>query len=603
MADTQLIKDRIDIVALIQEYLPLKKAGANWKAPCPFHHEKSPSFMVHPQKQIWHCFGCGKGGDIFSFIQEIEGLDFVGALKLLAGRAGVVIDFKQNPAEQSERERLLQINETAAIFFHRFLLEMPGATGAREYLENRKLKPETIRDWQIGFITDQWDLLTQYLLKKGYGLEDLVKSGLTIKRDNADAKTGRGFYDRFRGRVMFPICDAHGAVVGFTGRVLAATPDSGGKYVNTPQTPLYDKSRVLYGLHQAKTEMKNKDLAVLVEGQVDVIACHQAGMKNVVAVSGTALTPDQVKLIKRYTANIAFAFDADAAGENAGKRGIQIALAEGLQVRVIQIPQNICKDADECIKKDPAIWFSAVNNARGVMEWYLERTLAAFDVKNPRAKQQAAEVLLEQAGHIPYAVERDDWLKKISAALGVEPEILREELKKIKRLESRLTPVATTTTGSSLPAKLKTLLSPEDESAERLNTELWSLVLKFPQIFASLADSFKAEYVIGTSFVALYETAKNLYTNLGTLKLEELRQFFAIPEQENYIDVLELRPYRNLAELTPEIALTEARHIIDRLRELWKKKRRAEIQRAMVVAEAEGSTEKVTNLLQELQLL
>lgn len=603
MADTQLIKDRIDIVQLIQEYLPLKKAGANWKAPCPFHHEKSPSFMVHPERQIWHCFGCGKGGDIFSFIQEIEGLDFVEALKLLAGRAGVAIDTFKNETNASERSRLLQINDTAATFFHRFLLEMPGAQSARDYLEQRKLSLATIGDWQIGFIPDQWSLLTQYLLKKGYGIEDLVKSGLTIKRDQADVKSGRGFYDRFRGRIMFPIADAHGNIVGFTGRVLVATADSGGKYVNTPQTLLYDKSRVLYGLPKAKIEMKNKDLAVLVEGQVDVIACHQAGMKNVVAVSGTALTSDQVKLIKRYTNNLAFAFDADAAGENAGKRGITTALAEGMQIRVIQIPKDIAKDADECLKKDPAIWFSAVNNARGIMEWYLERTLAQFDVKNPRAKQQAAEILLAEVRHIPYAVERDDWLKKISSALGVEPEILREELSKIKRSEPRPRSAVSTAPGSQPAAKPKTLLSPEDESAERLNTELWSLCLKFPQIFASLAGSFKEEYVIGTSFVALYETVKNLYTNLGMLKLEELRQFFAIPDQENYIDVLELRPYRNFGELTPEIALAEARQIIGRLQELWRKKRGGEIQRAIALAQERGETEREKALLQELQLL
>src|SRR3989338_997099 len=256
MADTQTIKDRIDIVQFIGEYVPLKKAGANWKARCPFHNEKSPSFMAHQDKQFWHCFGCGKGGDIFSFVQEMEGLTFPEALRLLAKRAGVAVDTFASEINQSQRNRLLEINAAAAYFFHQFLLDMDAAKAARDYLERRQVKKQTIIDWQIGYISDQWDLLTKYLLKKGLGIDDLVAAGLTIKRDGADAASGRGYYDRFRGRVMFPISDTHGNVIGFTGRVLVETERSGGKYVNTPQTILYDKSRVLYGLNKAKTGIK-----------------------------------------------------------------------------------------------------------------------------------------------------------------------------------------------------------------------------------------------------------------------------------------------------------------------------------------------------------
>ncbi len=234
--DTQAIKDRLDIAQIIGEYVVLKKAGANWKACCPFHHENTPSFMVQPEKQIWHCFGCGKGGDIFTFIQEIEGLDFIEALKLLARRAGIEVKLDRSEMDQSLRNRLLEINTAAAIFFHRFLLEIPAAGPARDYLDRRGLKKRTILDWQIGFVTDQWDLLTKYLVKKGFAIDDLVSAGLTIRRDGADAQTGRGYYDRFRGRVMFPISDTHGNIIGFTGRVLVETESSGGKYVNTPET-------------------------------------------------------------------------------------------------------------------------------------------------------------------------------------------------------------------------------------------------------------------------------------------------------------------------------------------------------------------------------
>jgi DNA primase len=289
MNDTQTIKDRIDIVQFIQEYLPLKKSGVNWKSNCPFHQEKSPSFMVHPEKQIWHCFGCGKGGDVFSFLQEMEGLEFKEALKLLADRAGVKLEeSNKHEVDKSVRNRLLQITSAAAYFFNRLLVEMPIGKAAREYLNTRGVQQKTLQTWQIGYIPEQWDLLTQYLFKKGYALNDLVSAGLTIKKEGVDNSTGRGYYDRFRGRIMFPICDSYGQVVGFTGRVLKEHEHSGGKYVNTPQTMLYDKSRVIYGVHHAKQAIKALDSVVLVEGQMDVISSHQAGLSNVVAVSGSS---------------------------------------------------------------------------------------------------------------------------------------------------------------------------------------------------------------------------------------------------------------------------------------------------------------------------
>src|SRR3989339_1055353 len=425
MTDTQSIKDRLDIVQLIQEYLPLKKTGANWKAPCPFHREKTPSFMVHPEKQIWHCFGCGKGGDIFSFVQEIEGMDFPETLKFLADKAGVKLENNfQSEVQKSQKNRIMEINAKAAYFFHRFLLDIPGAKSAREYLERRRLKTETIEKWQVGYIPEQWDLLTRYLLKKGYGIEDLVASGLTIKRDGADAQTGRGFYDRFRGRIMFPLSDAHGNVVGFTGRILVEKENSGGKYVNTPQTPVYDKSRVIYGLDKAKSEIKAKDLTVMVEGQMDVIACHQAGMKNVVASSGTALTEEQVHLLKRYSNNLNMAFDMDEAGQNAARRGITVALKDGFGVKVIRLPKDAGKDPDECLKKHPQIWFDAVEKAQEVMEWYFEKSFTNRDLNNHKNKQVIANELLSEIALIQYAVERDHWLKELGSQLAVEVSVL-----------------------------------------------------------------------------------------------------------------------------------------------------------------------------------
>lgn len=598
MADTQLIKDRIDIVQLIQEYVPLKKAGSNWKGRCPFHHEKTPSFMVHHEKQIWHCFGCSQGGDIFSFIQRMENLEFIEALKLLAERAGVKIDTYQSEINQSQRNRILQITAAGATFFHRFLTELKEGAATRDYLTRRGLTPATLAQWQIGYAPDQWDLLTRYLLKKGYGIEDLVGSGLTIKREGADARSGRGYYDRFRGRVMFPLADAQGTVVGFTGRLLHENPDAGGKYINTPETMVYNKSRLLFGLPQAKAEIKKQDLAIVVEGQMDVVSSHQHGLSNVVAASGTALTPEQVRLLKRYTANLAIAFDADAAGESAGWRGVRVALAEGLAVKVIQIPQAVGKDADECLQKNPAAWFAVVAGAQSAMGWFLERQRAKIVLTDPRAKQQAIEVLLAELINIPAVVERDEWLKKIGEAFVVDNGLLREELRRVARRPAGNGAPTVSPAPASTPA-IAALLNP----AERLATEFWSLLIKFPALFGALAGQLRPEYFSGTSWSRLYELCQNLYTTLGHVELSALRQAYDTAEQENLIDVLELRPYRDVAELSGERARDEAIQILGRLRELFRQQRRMELQQAIADAEGKGDHDRVRTLLQELQLV
>src|SRR3989339_1687286 len=422
--EVQQIKDKIDVADLIAEYVQLKPAGVNKKGLCPFHHEKTPSFMVNSERQNWHCFGCAKGGDIFSFVQEMEGLEFKEALKYLADKAGVQLSNYRSEVDSSQKNRIKEINREAARFFNNFLLKMPTSQPALDYLLKRGLKNETIVEWQVGYVPEQWDLLTNYLLKKGYGIEDLVASGLTIKRDGADAQTGRGFYDRFRGRIMFPLSDAHGNVVGFTGRILVEKENSGGKYVNTPQTPVYDKSRVIYGLDKAKSEIKAKDLTVMVEGQMDVIACHQAGMKNVVASSGTALTEEQVHLLKRYSNNLNMAFDMDEAGQNAARRGITVALKDGFGVKVIRLPKDAGKDPDECLKKHPQIWFDAVEKAQEVMEWYFEKSFTNRDLNNHKNKQVIANELLSEIALIQYAVERDHWLKELGSQLAVEVSVL-----------------------------------------------------------------------------------------------------------------------------------------------------------------------------------
>ena len=533
---------------------------------------------------------CGKGGDIFSFMEEMEGLDFPEALKLLADRAGVKTDTYRNEIDKSQKNRILEINAKAAYFFHHFFLEMPASAGAREYLQKRGLKKETITAWQVGFISDQWNLLTGYLLKKGFSIDDLVASGLTIKRDGANAATGRGFYDRFRGRIMFPIWDTHNNVVGFTGRQLIENPEAGGKYVNTPETPVYDKSRVLYGLNKAKTEIKAKDLAVIVEGQMDVIACHQAGMTNVVASSGTALTAEQVKLIKRYSGNVAMAFDADNAGQEAMKRGVDVALVEGLNIKIINLPPEGGKDADECLKTNPAVWFKAVENAQAVMEWYFAMATKKFDKQNAKQKQAAANFLLAEIFKIPFAVEQGEWLKRLAEEWEVDQNLLKDELKKIKKY------------GKRSPAPEAPLKAPQHDRFELLLNEFWALILKFPKLFAAAASQARQEYFNGRRHQLLYETAQKQYNSLGHIDSALLSKELNI-DGESPVDLLLLQAEKDFADFTESQALEEINKTITEIKKYWVKQRRLELTKELKQAKEAGDHNKELQLTKQIMEL
>lgn len=586
MADTQLIKEKLDLVQTIGEYVPLKKAGIYYKAPCPFHREKTPSFMVNAEKQIWKCFGCGKGGDVFSFVQEMEGMDFVEALKLLADRAGVKIDTYRSEIDKSQKNRILEINQKAAYFFHHVLLEMEGAKGAREYLEKRGLKKETIEQWQVGFIPDQWDLLTKYFLKKGTGVDDLIAAGLVIKKENPRA--GQGFYDRFRGRIMFPIWDVHGNVVGFTGRVLVETENSGGKYVNTPQTLVYDKSRVIYGLDKAKTEIKAQDMVVLVEGQMDVVACHQAGMKNVVASSGTALTIEQIRLLKRYSSNVAMAFDGDSAGVAAAKRGIDIALAEGLNVKVIRIPEGKGKDADECLKLNSQVWFDSVKNASEVMEWFMEGAFLNKNTSNPKEKQKIANELLPVIGLIPFAVERDYWLQELAARLHTEKSVLREDMARFEQ-DKKILPEKNPTKPST-PAVLGRL--------ELVLSKILAIFVLHPHNIASKWKLLKAGCWSSCADANLYEMINNRYNTNQTNTVESWNEFFDAEEQ---FESLKMKIQVELGEVVSSELESELIELISQAKDEWSKKRRKEIQQDLSIAERNNDKELLQKLLSELQ--
>ncbi|MBI4993076.1 MAG: DNA primase [Candidatus Magasanikbacteria bacterium] len=589
--EVQQIKDKIDAADLIAEYIQLKPAGINKKGLCPFHHEKSPSFMVNSERQGWHCFGCGKGGDIFTFVQEMEGMEFKEALKHLAGRAGVQLTSYRSDVDSSQKNRIKDINVEAARFFHNFLLKMPTAKSAMDYLINRGLKPETIEEWQIGFVPEQWDLLTQYLLKKGFGIDDLVASGLTIKRDGADATSGRGFYDRFRGRVMFPVWNVHGEVVGFTGRILVEKENSGGKYVNTPQTLVYDKSRVIFGLNKAKQEIKAKDLIVMVEGQMDVIACHQAGMKNVVASSGTALTEEQVKLLKRYSLNLNMAFDADEAGQNAAKRGVDIAVRDGMSVKVVRIPQGAGKDADECLKKNPSVWFLAVEKAQGIMDWFFEKILTGKDLASPHQKQLTADQLLPEIALIPYAVERDHWLRVLADKLGVDTSVLREDIVRLGRKETRNKKQETN--GSERKVTI------ENDRLAMLVERLLVIVLRYNDLARELSGESLNQILSTGRFGALYIELKREYTENSKIDMDKLRNIVEPIDKENLIDILLMKGELDFSGIQTAEAKQELQKLLISVMEEWKRKQRKAIQSALEKAEREGDKLKLNELVEK----
>lgn len=436
------IKSRLDLVELIQSYVRLQKAGVNYKAPCPFHSEKTPSFVVSPARQIWHCFGCGLGGDHFKFIMQIDGLEFPDALELLAKRAGVQLRH-EDPRLRSERTRLYNLIEEASKIYEKVLHYSPNPetkiSPPLAYLKKRGLADETVANFRLGYAPDSWDFLTGRLKQKGYSSEEIEKAGLAVKSEQGS------YYDRFRNRITFPIADASGRVVGFSGRIFdvakaaaagapAAAESSasvGAKYINTPQTPIYDKSRVLYGFDKAKEEIRRQSAVVLVEGQMDVVMSHQAGVKNAVAVSGTALTWQQLQTLKRLCATIISSFDRDAAGEAASKRSLDLAASFDFERKAAVLPQGL-KDPADAVLQNPGLWVKTVADAKPIVEFFLETALAKHDRASAQGKRAIAQAVLPEIKILASEVEKAHWLQTLAREISIEEEALWRELGKAK---------------------------------------------------------------------------------------------------------------------------------------------------------------------------
>jgi len=414
--NVEQIKNRLNIVDVVGSYVKLEKAGGNFRARCPFHNERTPSFFVSPVRDTFHCFGCNKGGDIFTFTEEMEGVDFKGALKVLAERAGVELKYS-DPKEKSEKDRLHQLLEATTFFFQSNLIANKDALA---YLYKRGVKPETLKEFRIGFALDDWHALRNYLSEKGFTEAEMEKAGVVIS-------SARGYHDRFRSRIMFPISDSAGRIAAFTGRIFGKQDDATGKYINSPETSLYNKSSILYGYDKAKTEIRKSNSAILVEGQMDLIMAHQSGSKNTVAASGTALTAQHVKLIHRLADTLVLALDGDSAGLAAADRGAHIALSDGMDVRAVVMPDG--SDPADVILKGGDVWERQIKEAKHIINFYLE-ILKGQDPDPRTFRLSVGKKVLPLVKRMSNKIDQSHFVDEISVVLGIPTEAVREELEK-----------------------------------------------------------------------------------------------------------------------------------------------------------------------------
>lgn len=579
MNEVEEIKQRLDVAEVVGAYVQLKQAGRNLKAPCPFHHERTASFMVSPEKGIWHCFGCSEGGDIFKFVMKMEGLEFRGALELLAAKAGVELTRGQDDGAAAKlKKRLLEAHEWAVKYFQASLVKNEKA---KTYaVSARKLTRQTIMDFQIGYAPDSWDGLTNILLKKGFTADELVRGGLAGRRPKG------GVYDQFRGRIMFTICDAQGRPVGFTGRVL---DDSQPKYLNTPQTPLYDKSRVIYGLHLAKEAIRTSGEVVLVEGNMDVVASHQAGVRQVVAASGTALTTDQLKALSRLTKNIKLAFDQDAAGLKATERAIELSQPLGLSLKMITI--SGAKDPDELIQKDVKLWQESIAKAQSAVDYLFDRFADEYDLSTATGKRQYSDRLGANIKRLADPVEQDHYVQLLATRLGVSADSIREKLKQTKI--------------SSAPEQAKApadntpdpVVAQANQGRLMIEESLLSVNLAYNEARLSLDDLTAADFTT--------DRTKAIFRKLQGARGEDILPLLTkeLPEVGDYAKILALRGEEQYASLAPADRSFEAFSLARRLQILSAKQNKQELSAKLRAAETSGDKELAKTLLEQYQSL
>lgn len=483
------IRSRNDIADVIGSYLSLKPAGGRFKALCPFHKEKTPSFTISPDRQIYHCFGCDAGGDVIQFVQEYEKVDFMVALQMLADRAGMELNFEEGDGKTSNKRELFKIHEGVAQLYHRILLEHESGAAGRDYLASRHLKPETVVDFQIGFAPDRFDALEKWAGQQKIPFELMEQAGLMARSERGSV------YDRFRKRLMFPIRDEAGRVIGFSGRLIDPA-DRGGKYVNSPETPLFHKSRVLFGIDKARRAMAGKRTAIVVEGQLDAIRCHEAGIDHVVASQGTALTPDHARMIRRYADEVVLVLDADAAGQKAALRSSEAFIAEELSVRVASLPAG--EDPDSLIlKQGTGALLSKVNAAVSALDFLIDRFSKVENLSTEAGLLRTSRAVQALIACAPGAIQRDRMVQRAAERLGLSPAALRRDMARKKQFHP-----AVQSSGESDAGRP----SVERASHPAAEVALAQLLFLYPEeVLPVVADHLPPEYITDSDCRLLIE--------------------------------------------------------------------------------------------------
>jgi DNA primase len=595
MSPAEEIKAKLDIVEVIREYIQVKATGANFQALCPFHREKTPSFVISPDKQIWHCFGCGKGGDVLSFVQEIEGLSFPDTLRLLAPKAGVVLK-AQSEQSSSRRGRILDCLKKATEIYQEFLEKDPQGLKMKKYLLGRGLSEETIKKWQIGYSPESWTAVLERLREYNFSEAELMAAGLLGRSER-----GR-LYDRFRDRIVFPIRDVSSNVIAFTARINPdkAEQGAGAKYINSPQTDLYDKSRVLFALDQAKRAIKDRGFTIVVEGQMDAIACHQHAFSNTVASSGTALTELQLLLLKRFSNNLILSFDMDSAGQLAADRGIKEALRLDMNVKVIILPKQY-KDPDECLRSNPEDFKQAVINAKPFLEYYFNKLKEGRDLRQVRDKKAIAQAMLDMIARLSNKIEQDYWLKRLAENLEISEAALRESLPQYQQQGGSLSKQSLEKTSAALSAAIPEQIN----RADRLSELLLAILLKAPDFILYCSSHLETEDLSGEKNQAFYKNLIIYYNKFAVLDYESFCLYLQ-EQQDSSADIcarlalLGEKDYYNYDTTALKLELTK---IILDLKKFSLKRKIKQLQDQLATAEAGGEEENLNLLLTEIKNL
>lgn len=584
MDAVQQIKDKLSIEDIVSQYVQLKKAGVNYKGLCPWHQEKTPSFMVSPEKQIAYCFSCHKGGDLFTFIQEIEGIDFNDALKLLAERAGIKLERageKQQFATGDTKNKMFDICTQAADFYHQNLNETGEGKKVEQYLINRGLNKDSIKRFKIGYAPDSFDTTYNFLINKGFSKRDIVASGLAVAKDT----TAERIYDRFRGRLMFPIFDHAGRVVAFGGRALSKEQEP--KYLNSPETQVYHKSRILYGYSHAKASIKEKSEVVVAEGYMDVVASAQAGVKNIVAPCGTALGINQIRILKPFIKSIVFSFDSDLAGREAARRAFEVVKELDVEVKMLELPEG--KDPAEYVKLHGNDFQNVVADSKLYVDYIYNHLIKSYGTDGHSAKKKVLHEFLPFFSGLNSNVEKDAVVRKLAMDLGLREVQIYDEMRNFNLPEYH--PARRDNSEDEVDGLQKSNSRTTDE-------HLMGLMIEYPRIGRLYLDKITDNY-FSEKIKPIYKVYNGYYNNVGSESVESVlsKMPAELKEKASLLSMYVSEVYGEKPEREVEKSISE---LIGRLRKAFITGNIKKLQSRLKEAEEAGDNEAVKQIITEL---